>query len=174
MPGLRLTEAQAQRLWGLESALCSALLSTLIDTRFLFRTREGAFIRIEHATPLRASLVSRTKGFTAALSTPALAFSVAASPSRPQLQPPVGSLDLVLFGSIASASVFGPVGTFSHYPRKKPRSSQTLPARHLTSAVRHSSSVDALALVWQLAVSTHPSRKGRVETGAATSIPTHV
>ena len=66
MPGLRLTEAQAQRLWGLEPALCSALLSTLIDTRFLFRTREGAFMRIEHATPLKASLVSRTKGFTAA------------------------------------------------------------------------------------------------------------
>jgi hypothetical protein len=51
MPGLRLTEAQVQRLWGLDPALFSALLSTLIDTRFLFRTREGAFMRIEHAPP---------------------------------------------------------------------------------------------------------------------------
>jgi hypothetical protein len=48
------------------SCLCSALPRTLIDTRFLFRTREGSFMRIEHATPLKASLVSRTKGFTAA------------------------------------------------------------------------------------------------------------
>lgn len=66
MPGLRLTEAQACRLWGLDAAMCSASLSTLIDARFLFRTRDGAFMRIEHATPLKASLPSRTKGITAA------------------------------------------------------------------------------------------------------------
>jgi hypothetical protein len=67
MPGLRLTEAQARRLWGLDAAVCSALLSRLIDARFLFRTRDGAFMRIEHATPLKASLPrERTKGMTAA------------------------------------------------------------------------------------------------------------
>ena len=66
MPGLRLTEAQACRLWGLDAAMCSALLSALIDSRFLFRTRDGAFMRIEHATPVRVSLPLRTKGITAA------------------------------------------------------------------------------------------------------------
>jgi len=45
MPGLRLTTAQAQRLWGLDRAACDALLSALVDAKFLFRTRDGAFVR---------------------------------------------------------------------------------------------------------------------------------
>jgi hypothetical protein len=45
MPGLRLTTAQAQRLWGLDRAACDALLGALVDAKFLFRTRDGAFIR---------------------------------------------------------------------------------------------------------------------------------
>ena len=40
MPGLRLTEAQARRLWGLDEASCDALLGALVDAKFLFRTRE--------------------------------------------------------------------------------------------------------------------------------------
>ena len=48
MPGLRLTEPQAQRLWGLDAASCRALLSALVDSQFLFRTRDGAFMRVEH------------------------------------------------------------------------------------------------------------------------------
>ena len=47
MPGLRLTTAQAQRLWGLERADCDRLLSALVDAKFLFRTRDGAFMRFE-------------------------------------------------------------------------------------------------------------------------------
>ena len=47
MPGLRLTTAQAQRLWGLDRAACDALLSALVDAKFLFRTRDGAFVRSE-------------------------------------------------------------------------------------------------------------------------------
>lgn len=66
IPGLRLTEAQACRLWGMDATMCSALLGALIDARFLSRTRDGAFMRIEHATPLKASLPSRTKRITAA------------------------------------------------------------------------------------------------------------
>lgn len=66
MPGLRVTEAQACRLWGLDAATCSALLGALIDARFLFRTRDGAFMRIEGATAVKASLPSRAKGMTAA------------------------------------------------------------------------------------------------------------
>ncbi len=45
MPGLRLTAAQAQRLWGLDSEACDALLGALVDTKFLYRTRDGAFMR---------------------------------------------------------------------------------------------------------------------------------
>ena len=59
MPGLRLTETQAGRLWGVDAATCSAVLGALIDAGFLFRTRDGAFMRIEHATPVMASLPLR-------------------------------------------------------------------------------------------------------------------
>lgn len=48
MPGLRLTTAQAQRLWGLDQGACDALLNSLVDTKFLFKTRDGAFVRSEH------------------------------------------------------------------------------------------------------------------------------
>jgi hypothetical protein len=44
MPGLCLTLAQAQRLWGLEPHLCDALLQALIDDRFLGRTDDGMFV----------------------------------------------------------------------------------------------------------------------------------
>jgi hypothetical protein len=56
MPGLRLTGPQARRLWGLEAAACDALLGALVDAKFLFQTRDGAFMRVEHAAPLKASL----------------------------------------------------------------------------------------------------------------------
>ena len=47
MPGLRLTTAQAQRLWGLDRAACDALLGALVESKFLLRTRDGAFVRSE-------------------------------------------------------------------------------------------------------------------------------
>jgi hypothetical protein len=47
MPGLRLTPAQAQRLWGLDRAACDTLLGALVDAKFLFRTRDGAFMRTD-------------------------------------------------------------------------------------------------------------------------------
>lgn len=59
MPGLRLTHAQARKLWGLDAAKCEALLSTLVESKFLFQTRDGAFMRVEHATPLKAKVASR-------------------------------------------------------------------------------------------------------------------
>jgi hypothetical protein len=60
MPGLRLTEAQARRLWGLDAASCAALLDALVDAKFLFRTRDGAFMRTDHATMVK-SLRSRSR-----------------------------------------------------------------------------------------------------------------
>lgn len=55
MPGLRLTEAQAQRLWGLDASSCAALLNTLLDAKFLFKTRDGSYMRMEHALPLKVT-----------------------------------------------------------------------------------------------------------------------
>ncbi|MDO8794741.1 MAG: hypothetical protein Q7J25_08985 [Vicinamibacterales bacterium] len=59
MPGLRLTEAQARRLWGLDEASCDALLRALVDAKFLFRTNSGAFMRVETAQPLKATAGQR-------------------------------------------------------------------------------------------------------------------
>ena len=56
MPGLRLTGPQARRLWGLDATACDSLLGALVDAKFLFRTRDGAFMRVEHAVPAKAPL----------------------------------------------------------------------------------------------------------------------
>jgi hypothetical protein len=45
MPGLRLSAAQAGRLWGLEAARCDALLAALVDNGFLRRWPDGTFAR---------------------------------------------------------------------------------------------------------------------------------
>ena len=66
MPGLRLTEPQARRLWGLDSASCTALLGALVDAKFLFRTRDGAFMRAEYATPAKTWPPPRAKKVAAA------------------------------------------------------------------------------------------------------------
>jgi hypothetical protein len=62
MPGLRLTSPQARRLWGLEAAACDALLGALVDANFLFKTRDGAFMRVEYAAPVKATLRSHYAG----------------------------------------------------------------------------------------------------------------
>ena len=56
MPGLRLTAAQARRLWNLEEAACDLLLRALVDAKFLFETRDGAYMRVDQATPIKASV----------------------------------------------------------------------------------------------------------------------
>jgi hypothetical protein len=66
MPGLRLTEPQARRLWGLDADRCTALLKELVEANFLFRTREGAFMRVDTTGPLKASWLSRERSTTAA------------------------------------------------------------------------------------------------------------
>jgi hypothetical protein len=47
MPGLKLTGAQASRLWGLDIATCQHLLNVLLDMRFLARTGDGRYSRAE-------------------------------------------------------------------------------------------------------------------------------
>ena len=61
MPGLRLTSAQARKLWGLDAASCEELLAALVEAKFLFQTRDGAFMRVEHAAPLKAASRPRSK-----------------------------------------------------------------------------------------------------------------
>lgn len=65
MPGLRLTAPQARRLWNLDQQSCESLLGALVDDHFLYRTRDGAFMRSDHAdsvipatpaTPAKAAL----------------------------------------------------------------------------------------------------------------------
>jgi hypothetical protein len=46
MPGLRLTLEQAQKMWALDATTCAALIAALVDTGFLFKTRDGAFMRL--------------------------------------------------------------------------------------------------------------------------------
>ena len=47
MPGLRLTPAQAQRLWGLDRNECEWLMSLLVRAQFLAVTRDGSYVRID-------------------------------------------------------------------------------------------------------------------------------
>jgi hypothetical protein len=49
MPGLRLTLAQAARLWQMDAATCAALLMRLVSDRFLVQTRRGAYMRLDQA-----------------------------------------------------------------------------------------------------------------------------
>jgi hypothetical protein len=45
MPGLRLTPAQATRLWGLEEDTCAAVIDRLVDTEYLRWTPAGSVTR---------------------------------------------------------------------------------------------------------------------------------
>ena len=45
MPGLRLTPAQATRLWGLEDDACREVIDTLVAAEFLRWTSAGAVTR---------------------------------------------------------------------------------------------------------------------------------
>jgi hypothetical protein len=46
MPGLRLTPAQATRLWGLEQDACRQVLEALVATAYLRWTAAGAVTRM--------------------------------------------------------------------------------------------------------------------------------
>ena len=47
IPGLRLTQPQVQRLWGLDLVTSEALLSALVEVNFLRRTRHDAYVRAD-------------------------------------------------------------------------------------------------------------------------------
>jgi hypothetical protein len=48
MPGLKLTAAQAARLWSVDAALCRQVLSVLVESRFLAETSHASFVRADH------------------------------------------------------------------------------------------------------------------------------
>jgi hypothetical protein len=45
MPGMQLTAAQAARLWHLDLTSCEGVLLTLVQSRFLTKTRNDAYAR---------------------------------------------------------------------------------------------------------------------------------
>jgi len=47
MPGLKLLPAQAERLWNLDRADCEAVLGQLVESHFLQKTSDGAFVRAD-------------------------------------------------------------------------------------------------------------------------------
>ena len=67
MPGLRLNQQQAQRLWGLDCAQCTQLLRVLVDCGFLCRYSDGGYGRSsDGAVRLPAFVKTASAGFTAA------------------------------------------------------------------------------------------------------------
>jgi hypothetical protein len=46
MPGLKLTSAQAQRLWAMDQETCSEVLDSLTEDRFLRRRDDGTYARL--------------------------------------------------------------------------------------------------------------------------------
>lgn len=58
MPGLRLTTAQACRLWQIDGATCEAVLRHLVNEQFLSRMRDGSYVALPSArsTAAKASL----------------------------------------------------------------------------------------------------------------------
>jgi hypothetical protein len=47
MPGLRLTPAQATRLWAMEPGVCEQVIALLVGSRFLRRTESGEIMRAD-------------------------------------------------------------------------------------------------------------------------------
>jgi len=56
MPGLRLTFAQACRLWQMDTATCRVVLERLTSDGVLLQTRQGHYIAAPRPRPLNAPL----------------------------------------------------------------------------------------------------------------------
>lgn len=63
MPGLRLTFAQACRLWQLDAATCHAVLQQLVGDRFLHRTPEGAYVAFPSIRPRAAKAALSSEAY---------------------------------------------------------------------------------------------------------------
>ncbi len=47
LPGLRLTESQVRKLWGIDSTASTRVLRQLVDGRFLTVTHSGQYVRAD-------------------------------------------------------------------------------------------------------------------------------
>ena len=61
MPGLRLTFAQACRLWQMDAPTCETLLEHLVQESFLYRTDNGSYIALSATTGRQAKAQLRTR-----------------------------------------------------------------------------------------------------------------
>ena len=57
MPDLRVTVEQAQRLCGIEPALCKAMLDALVDMKFLCIKSDGSYARLTDGQIVDAAAV---------------------------------------------------------------------------------------------------------------------
>ena len=55
MPGLRLTLAQACRLWHMDAATCEAVLTRLVRDRVLLQTRQGHYVAMSALLTVRVA-----------------------------------------------------------------------------------------------------------------------
>lgn len=62
MPGLRLTLEQAQRLCGVERALCKTVLDALVHEKFLCVKSDGAYARASDGGVIRPHVVKADLG----------------------------------------------------------------------------------------------------------------
>jgi hypothetical protein len=64
MPGLKLTCAQAQRLWAMDQQTCSEVLDSLTEDRFLRRRDDGTYARLVDGSvafaPMRMAKAERS------------------------------------------------------------------------------------------------------------------
>jgi len=58
MPGLRLTVQQAQRLCGVDPAICQAILDALVEAKFLCIKRDGSYGRLTDGERVRSAPAS--------------------------------------------------------------------------------------------------------------------
>lgn len=58
MPGLRLTDRQARRFWGLDETTCARVLDRLVQIHFLVRTPDGQYAKAsEMPAPIKPRMV---------------------------------------------------------------------------------------------------------------------
>jgi hypothetical protein len=61
MPGLRLTFAQACRLWQMDAGTCDAVLAALIQERVLHKTRDGHYVALPTPRGARTVAIERQR-----------------------------------------------------------------------------------------------------------------
>jgi hypothetical protein len=61
MPGLRLTFAQACRLWQMDGPTCETVLEQLVREAFLYKTGSGAYLALPSTTRRQAKTYLRSE-----------------------------------------------------------------------------------------------------------------